>query len=94
MIKSENGKTHVQMHLICRSLLHSDVRTCFCDVTQRTCIVDDASTVDVCMLDHLIHFLIVQLLPNIHHDVSQLWRRYEPVSLPVERYNTQSAHVT
>lgn len=47
-------------------------------------IVDVSISVDVGLPDHLVHFLLRQLLPQVRHHVPQLRRRNQPVSVPVE----------
>lgn len=40
--------------------------------TQRTFIIDLAVSINVRLSDHLIYFLVRQLLPQVRHDVTQL----------------------
>lgn len=52
-----------------------------------TLIVDLPITIDVSLSDHLIHFLIRQLLPQVGHHVPQL--RCADVPIPVLGLGTQ-----
>merc|ERR1719400_2948905 len=47
-------------------------------------IIDLTITVDVSLTDHLIHLLVAEFLPKIGHDVAQLCRADETISVAIE----------
>ncbi len=60
---------------------YSDVDRCH---LLRTFVVDLPVAVDVGLADHLVHFLVSQLLAQVRHHVPQLGRRDEAVPVLVE----------
>eukprot|EP00968_Pinguiococcus_pyrenoidosus_P015250 scaffold1398_cov259-Pinguiococcus_pyrenoidosus.AAC.7 len=47
-------------------------------------VVDLAVAVDVCLADHLVDFLVCELLAEVGHDVAELRRGDEAVAILVE----------
>ena len=61
-------------------LWHYTIVICLC----LTFIVDLAVAVDINLADHLVHFLVGQLLPDVGHHMAQFGDRNHPGSVAVE----------